>query len=212
MQRRSNSLLSIRPLSRAARAATALVRPPRIASAHCDSANGPVAGPAQAALESGDVRLVLPFVKPAQEAELSAAFEQAREVRAAGGKARELADRYFAETAVRLHRQGEHASYTGLQEEGALAPALAAAERALESGSLAEVFQQLDREVRHGVEDRYHAVLAARQAEARAKTVEGARARVDAEFTFEKFVLGISEAATAALHAEAEPALAGHSH
>jgi hypothetical protein len=173
---------------------------------------GPVAGPARQALESGDVRLVLPFVKPAEEAELVAAFKQAMQVRAPGGAARELADRFFAETAVRLHRQSEGAPYTGLKPDAELPPALAAAEQALESGELVDVFARLEREIHHGVEARYHAVQAARQGEAREQTIEAARARVEAEFTFEKYVLGISEAAHSTGHAEPVEAAAGHRH
>lgn len=200
------------PARRIARAAAAILRPARIASAHCDSTEGPVAGPARKALESGDVRLVLPFVKPAEEAELIAAFAQAMQVRAAGGEARQLADRSFAETAVRLHRQGEGASYTGLQPAAELPPALAAAELALETGELDDVFTRLDREIHHGVEARYHAVLAARQQESREGTVEAARARVEAEFTFEKYVLGISESAHSSAHTEPVMAMADHRH
>lgn len=181
--------------------ATLLFGRPKTASAHCDSANGPVANAAQRALEQGDVKLVLPYVKEAEEAELTAAFGQAVKVRAAGG-ARALADRYFAETAVRLHRQGEDASYTGLKEGGELPPALDAAEHALESGALAEVYDVLDKEVRAGIEERYHAVIEARKAEAKKATVENARARVEAEFDFERYILGISDSTKATGHAE----------
>ena len=62
----------------------ALARPAP-ASAHCDSTSGPVVGAARVALDSGDVRPVLAYVKPEAEAELSAAFRQALEVRQAGG-------------------------------------------------------------------------------------------------------------------------------
>jgi len=71
---------------------------------HCDPMDGPVVLAAMRALAANDVATVLPYVKADAEAELVDAFERAREVRAAGDVARELADRYFAETAVRLHR------------------------------------------------------------------------------------------------------------
>lgn len=83
--------------------AFALIRPDR-AEAHCDSVGGPVVTAARRALETGNVKLILPYVPAEAEAELTAAFRQAMEVRQYGGKARELADRYFFETAVRLHR------------------------------------------------------------------------------------------------------------
>lgn len=183
------------------------------ASAHCDSTSGPVVNAAKEALETGDVTHILPYVQPAEEAELTAAFEHALEVRKAGGEAQALADRYFWETAVRLHRQGEGAAYTGLKENVELEPALAAAEEALESGKINDVYKTLDKEIRTGVEERYHAVLAAREAEAKNKTVETSRVRVEAEFEFEKYILGISQAATAAAgHAEGEAPATGHAH
>ena len=90
---------------------------PKPAAAHCDSEKGPAATAAHQALEKNNVKLILPYVKPDAEIELTAAFKQALEVRKAGGKALELADRYFIETAVRLHREGEGAAYTGVTDE-----------------------------------------------------------------------------------------------
>ena len=74
------------------------------AKAHCDSVNGPVVESAQAALDAGDVTIILPYVQPAAEAELTAAFTHTLEVRALGPEAKKLADQFFFETAVRLHR------------------------------------------------------------------------------------------------------------
>ena len=39
------------------------------AEAHCDSISGPVVGAARQALAAGDANLILPYVKPAAEAE-----------------------------------------------------------------------------------------------------------------------------------------------
>lgn len=80
------------------------------ALAHCDAVTGPVVTAAREALESGDVNRILPYVQPEAEAELTTAFELAMAVRTSGGAAQDLADRWFFETAVRLHRAGEGAS------------------------------------------------------------------------------------------------------
>ena len=82
---------------------------PKPAQAHCDSVNGPVVGAAKESLVQGDVRPVLAYVQPQAEAELTAAFNQAMEVSKLGGSAQQLAETYFFETAVRLHRLGEGA-------------------------------------------------------------------------------------------------------
>jgi hypothetical protein len=88
---------------------------PATASAHCDSLDGPVVKAAQQALDTRDVSAVLIWVGAGDEAEIRAAFEQTLAVRALDVRARSLADRYFFETVVRLHRAGEGAPYTGLK-------------------------------------------------------------------------------------------------
>ena len=180
-----------------------LVGQPTPAEAHCDSVNGPVVLAAQQALDKGDVKLVLPYVKPNAEAELTAAFNQTLDVRKRGPEARALADRYFFETAVRLHRAGEGAAYTGLKTETDHGPALSAADRALETGSLAETYAVLTEAIHGGVDQRYQAVVTARAHEAELGTVEAARERAEAELMFEKYVYEVySMASGSAPHSE----------
>lgn len=104
--------------------------------AHCDSLDGPVVEAARAALETANMDSVLIWVQPEHEREVRAAFEQTLRVRSFGSSAKDLADMYFFETVVRLHREGEGAAYTGLRPAGTdFGPAIPAADRALESGS-----------------------------------------------------------------------------
>lgn len=176
---------------------------PAPASAHCDSVNGPVVMAAQAALEQGDVKLVLPYVKPEAETELTAAFQHTLEVRQLGAEAQELADHYFFETAVRLHRQGEGAAYTGLKTETDHGPALAAADEALETGSLDTVYSVLDQAIQQGIAEKYEAVQTARAMAAEENTVEAQRERAEAELIFETYVYGLYNTALGqTLHAE----------
>jgi hypothetical protein len=91
---------------------------PAAAEAHCDSLDGPVITEARAALEAGDVTSVLKWVSQDYEAEIRAAFDHVVEVRKLGGEARSLADRFFFETLVRIHRAVEGAPYTGLKPAG----------------------------------------------------------------------------------------------
>lgn len=85
---------------------------------HCDTMDGPVVGAARQALEKEDVTLILPYVKESAGAALKSAFERALRARNVGPAAREVADLYFFETAVRLHRAEEGAAYTGLKPAG----------------------------------------------------------------------------------------------
>lgn len=176
------------------------------AEAHCDAADGPVATAAIQALDQRNVNIVLPYVAASGEAEIAAAFAQAVAVRGKGSEAKQLADRYFMETAVRVHRLGEHAPYTGLKPAGTdFGPAIPAADRAVESGNPKEVLALLAENVQHGIEERFHHVLHTRDLPAQAKTkadVEAARKRVAAELEFARYVEGIYAATHGAAHQE----------
>ena len=104
-------------------------------NAHCDTMNGPVVAVARQALKSGDLTPALKWIPEASEAELRAAFARTLQVRAAGSAAKDLADSYFFETLVRLHRAGEGEPYTGLKPATEVDPAVAAADQALQGGS-----------------------------------------------------------------------------
>ncbi|NKQ52356.1 hypothetical protein HFP15_05635 [Amycolatopsis sp. K13G38] len=111
---------------------------------HCDSWDGPVVSAARQALDADDVALVLPYVRAESEAEVRAAFDRAMKVRPLGSEAREVADRWFFETVVRVHRAGEGAGFTGLKPAGLdVGPAIPAAERALATGTVADLVEML---------------------------------------------------------------------
>ncbi|MCJ7629745.1 MAG: DUF6448 family protein [Longimicrobiales bacterium] len=123
--------------------ATSLVNPTPVA-AHCDSMNGPVVKAARAALAAGNVDLVLVWVQPGDEKEIREAFARTQRVRGAGGEAQKLADYWFFETLVRVHRSGEGAPYTGLKGPDYEIPAgIAAADRAVEGGALEGLDEQM---------------------------------------------------------------------
>ena len=164
--------------------------------AHCDSEQGPVAMAAQKALDTNDVKLVLPYVKPESEAELTGAFKQTMEVRQSGGKARELADKYFQEVAVRLHRAGEGAPYTGLKDEP-IPAAIQAADKAMASGSLTAVSSFLNTSIQAGLKEKFEAVVKAREEVEKLGTTAAHRERVEAELQFEKYVYELYSTATA---------------
>ncbi|WP_211863598.1 DUF6448 family protein [Neoroseomonas soli] len=182
------------------------------AFAHCDSVDGPVAGAALRALETRNVNLALPYAPAAAEAEISRAFTQAAAVRGQGAEARAIADRWFMETVVRLHRAGEGAPYTGLRPAGTdFGPAIPAAERALATGEAAPLAGLLTHAVQHGMTERLGRARAAQEAPAQPRSaaeVPHARTRVSAEFAFIEYVEGIHQAVKgAAAHGGAE---AGH--
>lgn len=104
--------------------------------AHCDGLDGPVVKAAQKALETENVNLVLIWVKDEYETEIKTAFQKTIDVREQSSEAKELADMYFFETLVRLHRMGEGAPYTGLKPAGRdLGPAIPLADRSIVDNS-----------------------------------------------------------------------------
>lgn len=131
--------------------------------AHCDSLDGPVVKAAQRALDMRNLSQVLMWVQADDEPEIRAAFEQTLIVRALSPQGRELADRYFFETVVRVHRAGEGASYTGLKPAGRdLGPAIPAADKALDEGSLSPVITLLTKGVEDGLRRQFDEVITAK--------------------------------------------------
>lgn len=124
---------------------------PGAASAHCDTLDGPVVAAAQAALEGGQIEPVLAWVRSDDEKEIRDAFARARTVRKGSKEARELADRWFFETLVRIHRAGEGAPFTGLKPAGTPDPAVAAADRVVAGGEPKQLEELLVNAVRDGV-------------------------------------------------------------
>jgi hypothetical protein len=166
------------------------------AYAHCDGLDGPVVTAARQALEAGDPSLVLIWVQPDDEAAVRAAFAESLAVRRLGRQARELADRSFFETVVRLHRAAEGAPYAGLQPAGRdLGPAIPLADAAVASGSDAEVTALLAEAVTHGVRERL-AALRQKRGFARGDLAAG-RAYVADYVAFIHYVEAIHAAATA---------------
>lgn len=182
----------------------------RTASAHCDTLDGPVVTAARRALDTGNVNAVLSWVPPAGEPEVKAAFIHVRQVRAVSPQAKELADRYFFETVVRVHRAGEGEPYTGLQPAGTpVSPAVAAADAAITSGSAQALTDLLTNTTTQGVAARFAELKAA--GTPKADDVAAGRRRVHAYVEFVHYAEGVYDAARGA-HAEetAAPAEVHH--
>lgn len=138
-----------------------LVFMPNRVSGHCDGMDGPVVKAAQEALKTGNVNLVLIWVQKGDEAEIRKAFDQTIAVRKLSPEAKALADRYFFETLVRLHRAGEGVPYTGLKPAGRdLGPAIPAADKALEAGSVEPLLRLLTDAVQAGASEHFKHAMA----------------------------------------------------
>lgn len=128
---------------------------------HCDTLDGPVVTAAKKALETGNVNFILPWVPKKAEPELKKAFDKTLHVRKLSKEAAELADYWFFETAVRLHREGEGAPYTGLKPAGLdWGPIVPRAEKAIETGDSKEVIQHILHVVEEELQRRFKHAMA----------------------------------------------------
>lgn len=172
---------------------------PRIVDAHCDTIDGPVVTAARKALESGNVNLVLVWVQKKDEAEIRKAFEKTLAVRKQSAEAKELADMYFFETLVRMHRAGEGAPYTGLKPAGRdLGPAIPAGDKALETGAIEPVEKLLADLMKDGLHEHFHQAIAKKKYDK--DNVEAGREYIEAYVSYIHYVEGMYEAAKSAAH------------
>jgi hypothetical protein len=179
----------------AAAAFAAALLVPAPAFAHCDGLDGPVVGAARKALGSGDPNPVLIWVQPKDEALVRQAFAEAAAVRKLSPQAREMADRYFFETLVRLHRAGEGAPYTGLQPAGRdLGPAIPLADKAVDSGSDTEIAAFAAKEAEQGVRSKFADLE--RKRNFRPDDLAAGRDYVASYVSFVHYVEGLHQAAS----------------
>ncbi len=130
---------------------------------HCDTMDGPVAVAAREALDTGNVNLILPYVAEDAEDELKGDFRRALSVRGAGGETGELAELWFIENTVRLHRRGEGAAYTGMKPAGLdWGPVIPRTEEAIERGDPSEVITFLQDAVEEVIRGKFAEVMGAR--------------------------------------------------
>lgn len=184
------------------------------AGAHCDTMDGPVVQAARLALEKRDVTPVLKWVKPAYEKAIRAAFARTLAVRGLGPEARDLADGWFFETLVRIHRAGEGAPFTGLLPSGTpIEPIIARADQALESGDIAPLLRAVAGRVEEELRSRFaRAVEAKKRAdESIAKGREFVAAYVELTHYAERLDANPTSAADPHAHGETR-GQPGHEH
>jgi hypothetical protein len=171
------------------------------AAAHCDSMDGPVVKAAQLAIKTGDITPVLKWVHKADEPKIRSAFQRTLKVRALDADARDLADYYFFETLVRLHRASEGEPYTGLKPVGAqVEPGIALADTALASGSVEELVGQVTAEVAASIRRRFARVQeAGKHAN---ENVDSGRTYVAAYVEFIHYIESVHHLLAAAPHTQ----------
>jgi len=163
---------------------------PNSIQAHCDTASGPVAVAAHKALETGKFETIAIWVGEKQEHELRERFEQCLAIYKTGDDAKALAERYFIETAVRLHREAEGMTYNGLKPAQPLPEDISEAEKALETGNLQPVTNLLSMAIEKETQKWFHKALDAKK-EYQGESVETGREWVDAYVKYVIYVHGL---------------------
>jgi hypothetical protein len=181
----------------------AALLPSNTAMAHCDSMDGPVVKDAQRALAEKSVVPVLKWLRAEDEAAVRTAFDAAMKVRGESDAAKDLADRYFFETLVRLHRAGEGEGFTGLKLAGSTDPAIAATDRALDDGNIDQLADKYAVAVRDAIKHRFSEAHEKRRAASR--SVAQGREYVEAYVQLTHFVESVDHlAASGASHKHRE--------
>ncbi len=180
--------------------------------AHCDGMDGPVITDAKKALETADVNLVLIWVSKKDEAEIRNAFQKTLAVRKLNPEAKELADMYFFETLVRIHRAGEGEPYTGIKPAGRdLGPAIPAADKAIAEGKLEPLYKILTNKIHDGLHEKYQEVM--KKKDFKKDDVAAGREFVEAYVPFLHYVEALYEAAAkGGSHGHSQEAEKGSEH
>lgn len=184
--------------------------PGSVVYAHCDTLGGPVVVEARAALEKGDVTPVLKWVKKDHEQEIRLIFKKTMAIRGKGREEKELADQYFLETLVRLHRAGEGAPYTGIKNEP-VEPIVAMADKALVDGSADEMIGRITSHFAAVIKEKFNRVV--ETGRNKDKSLEAGREFVEAYVAYMHYVEGVHSAIVATgghHHAEAGEASGEH--
>jgi hypothetical protein len=140
-------------------------------------------------------------LKPEYESEVKKAFELAVQVRNKSPEAKELADKYFLETLIRLHRAGEGAPYTGIKETPPEKITILT-DQALASSSVDDLIGKIQTHLAEAIKEKFNKALKA--SKNKDKNIESGREFVEAYVQYTHYVKGIHEAimSTGSHHSE----------
>lgn len=162
---------------------------PKRACAHCDTMDGPAVKDGQKALETGNINFAYKWIFEEYENELKEIYDLALKARKLGAEAQEVADRWFLENFVRIHRAGEGASYDGLKPSGtALEPVVVAADESIDIGNMSPLKGLVTEEEYHALKEKFDQAIALKDFDI--NDVKAARKYVEAYVTFFKLAEG----------------------
>lgn len=177
--------------------------------AHCDTMEGPLVLDAKKAISQNNVNIVLKWVPAANETEIKDAFNQVMRVRALSADAKDLADKYFFDTLVRIHRNGEGVAFTGVKPAGTpIDEKIAAADKSIEVGNLSPLKGKVSKEDMPELTERFEKVMSLKNFDV--NNVEAGREYIEAYVQFFKFAEGEVEGHGAEAHESGHTAAPAH--
>ncbi len=173
-------------------AAAIIIMMPITASAHCDTMDGPTVMDGIKAIESNNVNYVLKWVQPDYEKEITDIFNLSMKVKDLSPEAKELAEKYFFENLVRIHRAGEGAPFDGLKPSGTtIDEKVLAADESIEVGNLSPLEGLIEEEKVPELTERFEKVMSLKDFDV--NNVEEGREYIEAYVKFFKFAEGEEE-------------------
>jgi len=169
-----------------------MVLPAKFASAHCDTMDGPVVADARKAIEQNNVNYVLKWVQTVYEKEIKEDFEITLKVRVLSPEAEKLADNYFFETLVRIHRSGEGIPYTGIKPSGTpIDEKILAADKSIALGNLSPLDNIVPKDDLEELKTRFDKVMSLKNFDV--NNVQAGREYIEAYVQFFHFAEGEEE-------------------
>ena len=163
-----------------------------VSFAHCDTMDGPLIKDAKIAISKNNVNYVLKWVQPENETEIKEAFSLAMKVRKLGVDAQNLADKYFFETVVRLHRSGEGVPFTGVKPSGTpIDEKVMAADKSIEKGDLSPLKNLVSKELLPELQERFNKAMSLKNFDV--NNVAAGREYIEAYVQFFKYAEGEAE-------------------
>ena len=160
--------------------------------AHCDTKDGPVVAAAIKAIKQNNINYALIWVKPDYEKEIKEAFESTMKVRVLSTEAEKLADNYFFETLVRLHRSGEGMAYTGVKPAGTpIDNKILAADKSIALGKLSPLIDLVPKNKIAELQKRFEKVMSLKNYDV--NDVSAGREYIEAYVQFFHFAEGDQE-------------------
>jgi hypothetical protein len=160
--------------------------------AHCDTMDGPLIADAKRAIGQNNVNYALKWVQSANEKEIKDAFYLMMKVRGFSPEAKELSEKYFFETLVRIHRAGEGVPFTGVKPSGSpIDEKVLAADKSIEAGNVSPLEGMIAEDDMPELTKRFEKVMSLNNFDV--NNVEAGREYIEAYVQFFKFAEGEAE-------------------